>query len=926
MTTAQHQRIKRIFLELCDVAPSHRAALLDAECGDDAALRRAVEQMLAADDDPARLEGGAALRTQIEALLEEQTPAESTAAAPRSLQQHPDRIGAFRIESVLGEGGFGVVYRAEQLHPVRRLVALKVIKRGMDSRQIIARFAAERQALALMDHPSIARIFDAGETDGGQPWFAMELVPGRPVTEFCDERRMPVHERLALFVEICRAVQHAHQKGVIHRDLKPGNILVSDAATERRMDVGMEHAEHAPLGRSVAPSLRLIDFGIARAIDERDHVSQLTREGQLVGTPEYMSPEQARGSADIDTRSDIYALGVLLYQMLTGVTPFARAGPRGSEQLDREPPPPSTRLRSLGERRTRIAEQRDTDARTLGKLLRGDLDCIVSKAIAPERERRYESADALAADVLRYLRDEPIAARPASTAYRFAKFARRNRAALFAVGAVLISLLGGVIGTGVGLLRAQRAAALARDESAVSHAVTEFVTDDLLSAASPEAKGKDVTVRAVLDSAAKRVDDRFAGQPLVEAGVRLAIGGTYRALGLPDAAEPMLTRALEIRTRLLGVEHVDTLAAARSVAQLRILQDRMREAESLLLDVIQRSQRVLGPRDRSTLASITFLCQVYAKQGRLRDAERLHETLIRSQSDALGADHSDVLASRSNLIRILQEDHREDEAALQISATLASQERTLGVDHPHTLFTRGSLAMNLQERGLLAESDAEYSRLLEGMTRTFGARHPYTLFVTGDCALLRERQARLGEAEAMRRNVLDGLEKALGPRHAETTIAREHLGDLLYRTDRWDESEPLYREALAANRREFGLTHAYARATQIRLSRNLLKLGRLGEAEGLALSLVAMAEANCERKLREYQVALALTWLEMGRLDEAEAMLGSVASPRELGQTTLARETAEAMKGLIDLYEQVGRFDEAQRLRGELKAREPSAR
>ena len=462
--------------------PAARAAYLDGACGDDAALRQRVEALLAAHDGAGRFleadSSGMSEPTAPETL--EATPAsvpETRLPSELATGEHrsdgtittfagapqADRPGGFvagqviagryTLLEVLGEGGMGTVYRAEQTEPVKRQVALKLIKIGMDSRAVLARFDAERQALALMDHPNIARVYDGGTTAAGQPFFVMELVSGVPITEYCDRQRLPVRARLELFVSVCQAVQHAHQKGIIHRDLKPGNVLVTEVD-----------------GR---PTPKVIDFGVAKATEFKLTDQSLADTGAIVGTPAYMSPEQADPSSmDIDTRTDVYALGVILYELLAGSPPIdAKQFQRGAilEMLrmvrEVDPPRPSTKV-STAEALPSIAASRDIEPAQLKRALQGDLDWIVMKALEKDRTRRYETANGFAADVLRHLAYEPVLAAPPSRAYRLRKFVRKHRGAVIAASLVLLALLAGIAGTTWGLIRAERAV---RGRSEASH-------------------------------------------------------------------------------------------------------------------------------------------------------------------------------------------------------------------------------------------------------------------------------------------------------------------------------------------------------------------------------------------------------------------------------------------------------------------------
>ncbi|HVG94157.1 MAG TPA: protein kinase [Planctomycetota bacterium] len=418
--------------------PAARRSYLEAACGGDRSLRAQVEALLSAYDGAGSFLAGPAAGLALDADLVEPAP------SPR--ETVGSMVGSYRLLEEVGEGGCGIVYMAEQQRPVRRKVALKLIKPGLDTRQVIARFEAERQALALMDHENIARVLDAGATDSGRPYFVMELVHGVPITEFCDTNRLPPAARLALFVQVCRAVQHAHTKGVIHRDLKPTNVLVTL--------------------REGVPVPKVIDFGIAKATGPRlTERTLFTGFAQMIGTPLYMSPEQAEMSGvDVDTRSDVYSLGVVLYELLTGTTPMDRARLKEAafdEVLrivrEEEPPKPSTRLSTLGERARIVSAARGCDPKRLDGLVRGDLDWIVMKALEKDRARRYETANGLAMDLERYLGDEPVLACPPTRTYRLRKFVRRNRAAVVAAAAVLVALIGGIVGTGIGLLRAEEA-------------------------------------------------------------------------------------------------------------------------------------------------------------------------------------------------------------------------------------------------------------------------------------------------------------------------------------------------------------------------------------------------------------------------------------------------------------------------------------
>ena len=616
-------------------------------------------------------------------------------------------IGPYRLLEKIGEGGMGVVYMAEQERPVRRKVALKVIKAGMDTAQVVARFEAERQALALMDHPNIAHVLDAGATDTGRPFFVMELVNGAPITEYCDAARLTTQARLELFRPVCHAVQHAHQKGVIHRDIKPSNVLVT------LVD-----------GRPVP---KVIDFGVAKAIDQRlTEKTLFTQFGALVGTLEYMSPEQAELSGmDVDTRADVYSLGVLLYELLTGTTPLERGRLRqaGYAEIlrrirEEEPPKPSTRLSSAGGRLPSIAATRGTEPRRLSRLVRGELDWVVMKALEKDRARRYETANGLARDVDRYLAGEAVEACPPSRTYRLRKFAGRHRGALATAAAFAALLILGAVVSLTQAVRATRAEHAARQAAEAARAerdramkaelrrtprlrrpgaVNDFLTDRPARPGRPDepSGGSRVTLLAVLDRAAETVGGRFRTDPESEEAVRQTIARTYRSLAAYEKAERQWQAVLDSARRRLGSGSAEFYRAQDGVAVNRQLAGRF-DPEMLVMarSATEGLARTLGPDHPDALASRRSLALCLQSAGRWDDAVAVHEAIVKAKTSTLGPNHRETLLSRADLaFACLTAGPQRRRRSLCSSRRSGARVLTLGPDHPDTLSSHNYLSI-----------------------------------------------------------------------------------------------------------------------------------------------------------------------------------------------------------------------------------------
>ena len=841
----REREIFTVALEKTD--SGERSAFLEEACGNDVALRERIETLLRAhqraEDHSSSTPSAPEERLRAEAPkdLDRFTPSGAeTAMAVGGLEALSGLIWPYKLLEEIGEGGMGIVYLAEQQEPIRRLVAVKIIRPGMDSRHVVARFEAERQALALMDHENIARVLDAGTTQDGQPYFVMELVRGLPITEYCDKHRLEPRERLELFLPVCHAVQHAHQKGIIHRDLKPSNIIIS--MTD---------------GRAVA---KVIDFGIAKAMGQRlTDLTLFTQHGQIVGTVQYMSPEQAEsGGLDVDTRSDIYSLGVVLYELFTGTTPLSRDRLKDANLTDllravrdEEPPNPSTRVRSATDTIEEIAALRKTEPAKLGRTLQGDLDWIVMRCLEKDRTRRYETANGLAMDIQRFLKDEPVLAGPPSAAYKLYKFVRRHRIQVIAAGAVIASLSLGTIGTVIQLFHAKSAESLAlrrldevsaqkqraqeaeqkavgaqslalsrlaelteqkqraeeaekkaNAEAAKSKAVSDFLTKDLLAQANPDVnqRADQVTVEQLLDRASDRVSDNdvFADQPEVEAEVRATLAEAYRSLGLNAKAEEHWRRVLHLSLEVYGEEDAEhTLAAMNELARALAGQDRLREAEDLLKLALPLHRHISGSEATGTLFVINNLAIAVAKQGRLKEAEPLFLENWTTRNSVFGKDDPDTLLAQANYGALLKHQGRYKEAEPLLREAVDSY-KAIGYEEKEAgLGAANGLGTVLIHLGKYEEAAEILRDCAERQERVQGANHPDTLGTLTNYGFVLCRLERVDEALDCLRRSYEGHREVSGFDHEQTLAAMNSLALALRDAKRWGESETLIRELIA---------------------------------------------------------------------------------------------------------------------------------
>ena len=947
MNEVQHDRVMQVLAEAMELPAARRGAFLDSTCHGEPELRSEVEDLLECVDPAAR-------------AFDE--------AAEDIARADPEQIGPYTILEPIGEGGMAVVYRARQGHPVRRTVALKLIKLGMDTRQFVARFEAERQALALMDHPNVAQVYDAGSTATGRPYFVMEHVPGKPILEYCDAHTLGLRERLELFTLVCDAVEHAHRRGIIHRDIKDSNVLVAEIDGK--------------------PVPKVIDFGVAKAMLQPLTERTLhTEHGQLIGTPEYMSPEQAeRGGIDVDTRADVYSLGVLLYELIAGVQPIASDALRGADQeqvrrviRQSEPARPSTRLSTLASGdATRIAQRRGTALPTLIRSLRTELEWIPLKAMRKDREQRYRSAAELGDDIRNYLDGRPLIAGPESRAYRARKFLRRHRASAAASAAMLLMLIGGVVATSWQAVRARRAeantrAALGRAEHAMGSMrdVNRFLTHDLLWSVDPAvARGRELSIRDALDSAAKNVGARLKDRPLSEIAVRAALAGAYERIGRGDLAMPQAHAALEIVDRIGAQQEPEACEAMQMMGELLENRDRLAEAEGMYRRALEGRRRALGEDDPATLTSMTYLAKALRRQQKFDAAEPLLADALARCRRTLGTDDWRTCAAMHAMALLLRERGNLDEAEPILREAVEVSGRVQGEDHPETLEYKYNLAVLLRSRGQFAEAERlarealAHRRRIEGdeahptlhsmnqlaailvdqrkfaeaetlfreevnaRRRVQSGDHPETLAAAMNLAFALNRIGQTDAAETLTRETLDAQRRVLGDGDPQTVASVNNLGGLLFDRRRFADAEPLFRSALQLRIQIYGEAHPETLGTTSNLARTLRELGRIDEAEPLFATLYRRAAIA---PLPPRQAALFMShWgpclATLGRYAEAEAPLREAMGRLEATQQTTGDHMGRVLRGLAEVCDHTNRPDEAARWRARSSTLEAATR
>ena len=678
---------------------------------------------------------------------------EPTVLGPSSGYGHGERagdeIGQYRLLSVLGEGGFGTVWLAERREPFVQRVALKVIKPGMDSRSVLGRFEQERQALAMMNHPNIARVLDGGLTAAGRPYFVMEYVKGQPITAFSDARRLDIRQRLELFTKVCEAMQHAHLKGIIHRDLKPSNVLAFDAESQQ-------------------PTVKVIDFGVAKAMQPSAAAHTVfTETGQMIGTPEYMSPEQADSrSADVDTRSDIYSLGVLLYELLAGVTPFDARELRSRAYRDvqryiaeTDPPAPSTRLSTIAdvELRSRIVQARGQSAESLMHSLRRELEWIPLMAMRKEPQNRYQSATDLARDVRNYLDGRALVAAPESAMYRTRKFMRRHRVGVMSSITVAVAILTGL---GVALWQWRQAVSardLAEQKAAEATAMKDLIVRSLTSADPMQGGNRSFTVHQAMQQAVQRLrEGSLKDQPEAEIALKMTIAQILQEQGDLETAITLETESLRSLEAIRGPQHPDVPVILNNLATLEQNRARLPEAEALLRRAIDVGSRGRSDEDPDMLVWRRNLAGVLQDQGRLDEAGEIYTRVLETRERTLGPNHASVAMAANALGTLRRDQGRPADAEPLFRRSLAINRANRDPKHPSIGIDLANLGLVLTQQRKLEEADACLNEAVRILTDSLGVKHARTRRALQMLAELRHAQGRDSEADALRARAADG--------------------------------------------------------------------------------------------------------------------------------------------------------------------------
>jgi serine/threonine protein kinase/Tfp pilus assembly protein PilF len=828
-----------------------------------------------------------------------------------------ERIGPYRIVRSLGRGGMGEVFLAERAdEQFRQQVAIKLVRRGLLSRHVQGRLKLERQILATLDHPNIARLFDGGTTTDGTPYIVMEYVDGEPIDTYCDSRSLTIEARLKLFMVICSAVHRAHQNLIVHRDLKPSNILVARDGTPK-----------------------LLDFGIAKMLDDRQmmHTMAVTQADYRVLTPDHASPEQIRGDP-ITTASDTYVLGVVLYELLCGCKPFTLKGNRLGDLeraiCEESPPAPSVVIQAR-EDAPGIARQRGTSPARLRRELAGDLDNIVLMAMRKEAERRYSSVEQFAADIARHLDGMPVLARADAWSYRTGKFLKRHALVAGLAAAFVALLIGFSITTYVqsGRIAQERDVAQverARAQTAQRRAegVAEFLIDSFRAADPSHARGKDLTAREILDQGAARIGKELSAQPDLQATLLDTIGSVYLSLDLPEDAQPLIEQGLAVRRKLFGEKHLDVARSLYSLNRVFEKKGDLKTAEALAVDSLAISTTLTGPDSLETANGLCRLGVIQHAKGEFANAQRQLNECLRIRVARLGRDHEEITVPLDNLARLAQERRDFVTAEGLYREALRIDLRTRGKDHPQYIRHLHNLATALHESGDLDGAEPLFREVVAQCRRILGPEHSDTIEATGSLARLLMDRGRFDEAQQTYEAALAASRKVHPEPHTEVGYLLASLGRLALERKEYAEAEARYREALAIYEKTLPPGHGYTAAALTMLGRTQLELGHAEQAE--ATLQRALAEWSKEYGAdspyyAQARAVLGRAWAAQRRFAEAEPAL--LETYPVLVKARLDDQlTATVRQWIEDLYRATGRPQQAQAYFQQLPPQDRSAR
>jgi len=937
LTEEQEKRVFEIYQKALELDIDARMKYIEEATEDEKKLKDAVFELVASSEQAERKHFMHTPAADLSQLDLSKNTSQSNSLSQEN-EAIPLPIGNYKPTRLIGEGGFGKVYLAEQSKPVSREVALKLIRHELIDERFIKRFEAERQMLAVLNHPNIAQIYDAGATDEGRPFLVMELVDGISLTKYCNKKKLGIRSRLKIFIQICMAIQHAHQKGVIHRDIKPVNILVTEQGGD--------------------PIPKVIDFGISKALDLKFNEKTVATIAEFFGSPSYMSPEQvSQNELDIDTRADVYSLGILLYELMTDSLPFSSKQSfivLMNQIVSDEPTRPSIKISEL--EKEQLVNLNYSSRSKIQKDLAGDLDWIILKALEKKRDDRYASASAFAAEITRYLANEPVSARAPTFAYRTKKFIHRHIFGVMASAAILLVLIAGIVGTTSGYIDAKNESIKAQQQAETAQQTVALLSE-FLSAVDPRNKGKDLKVVELLEAFKPRLE-QLDDRPVVQASLIYTYAKTYRGLGLFDEAATFAERAFKNRENHLGEKHPATLDAIVLWAQLLNEQGKFETAEHWARIAMMRvNTNEVENKNIVLLRASTEVAHALELQGKYSEAEKLHRSNLFSFSELLGDKHPDTLKSKSHLATVLMLQQKLEEAEALFRSLLLTSIQVWGDDHPNTLSIMNELARVVIESGNLKEAESLYRsafetsikvlgsehpdtvdsmsslavilgylsqyeeaeelnrRAVEISTNTLGGEHPNTLTIMGNLAGSLFRLERFLEAEELMRKVWQKRVEILGSEHPATLSSLHGLASMMAAQGHYLKAKELFHESIERQRNALGNDHPDTLASMGNLAWTLTKLKDYSAAiqlyrDTLAIKLKVQGEDHFSTMNVQHTMANAL--LKQGEYEEAERVFRQVMNKRKLILGSEKVDTIESMIGLGNALKYLGRFTEAE--------------